>query len=197
MNDMERLNDALKGLRDDSVGRGASGHLETRLRAAFREKHAPRRRFHWSWLGALATAALALFIMWRLSTPEQVQAPPAIADRTPAPQVTPAPQAPEVVASAAPKKKPATLRKRPAPARQQAVDAVTAAARDSGFIALPYAPPMFPNDRGQVMRVRMPLQTLRRLGMPMNEERIMERIPADVLLGEDGIPRAVRIVNSR
>jgi hypothetical protein len=81
--------------------------------------------------------------------------------------------------------------------RQEPVDAVSASAGEDPFIALPYAPPLAPTDRGQVLRVRMPRQTLRHLGVPVNEERILERIPADVLLGEDGIPRAIRFVNGR
>jgi hypothetical protein len=35
------------------------------------------------------------------------------------------------------------------------------------------------------------------MGLPVNEERIFDRIPADLLMGEDGVPRAIRFVNDR
>jgi hypothetical protein len=141
---------------------------------------------------------MAIFAVWRLSAPAAVQAPPEVARSAPVPVNQPALKTPEAVASVVPKKGAPAPRRPGVPARrEQPVDAVTTSAADNSFIALPYAPPLLPTDRGQVMRVRMPRQTLRQLGFPMNEDRIFERIPADVLLGEDGIPRAIRIVNSR
>ena len=195
MKDTERLEEALRALREADAGRGAPEFLETRLRAVFREKHTRHRRFRWSWLSALAMAAMALFVVWRLSAPTQVQAPPQVATTTPGPVTQPPVKPPEVVASAAARKR--VERRRARPAQPRPLDTVTASARGDTFIALPYAPPLLPTERGQVMRVRMPRQTLRQLGLPINEERIFERIPADVLLGEDGIPRAVRIVTPR
>jgi hypothetical protein len=64
------------------------------------------------------------------------------------------------------------------------------------FIALPYAPPMFPEDQGQVIRVRLPRQSMRRFGFPVNEERLADRIPADILMGEDGVARGIRLVRA-
>jgi hypothetical protein len=198
MNKSEGLRKALETLRDADAGRGAPDFLETRLRAAFREKHALRPRFRWSWMGAFVMAAMAVFVMWRLTAPTAVQAPPQIAKKTPPVLKEPANAPEQVAAMQVPKQQTAPApRRRVGPAPRQAVDAVTASMRDNPFIALPYAPPLAPTDRGQVMRVRMPRQTLRQLGLPMNEERIFERIPADVLLGEDGIPRAIRIVTPR
>jgi len=35
---------------------------------------------------------------------------------------------------------------------------------------------------------------MRTVGLPINEERASERIQADVLLGQDGIARAIRFI---
>jgi hypothetical protein len=62
------------------------------------------------------------------------------------------------------------------------------------FFAIPYAPAMTPYDRGQMVRVNVPRSSLRALGFPINEDRAFERVKADVLMGEDGMVRAIRFV---
>jgi hypothetical protein len=49
-------------------------------------------------------------------------------------------------------------------------------------------------DDGQVVRVELPRSALQSLGLPMNAERGSERVKADVLLGHDGVARAIRFV---
>ena len=49
-------------------------------------------------------------------------------------------------------------------------------------------------DSGQVMRVELPRSALMSYGLPMNMERADERIKADVLVGNDGLARAIRFV---
>ena len=49
-------------------------------------------------------------------------------------------------------------------------------------------------DGGQVVRIELSRSALQSLGLPMNVERAGERIKADVLLGNDGIARAIRFV---
>ncbi len=44
------------------------------------------------------------------------------------------------------------------------------------------------------MRVRMPRPALNFLGPPINEQFIQEPVTADVLIGEDGVVRAIRLV---
>src|SRR5262249_35663921 len=51
-----------------------------------------------------------------------------------------------------------------------------------------------PLENGQVLRVQVPRAPLVRFGLPVNQERMMERIPADVVFGQDGIARAIRFV---
>ena len=49
-------------------------------------------------------------------------------------------------------------------------------------------------DGGQVMRVELPRSALISFGLPMDMERATERIKADVVVGNDGLARAIRFV---
>ncbi len=49
-------------------------------------------------------------------------------------------------------------------------------------------------DGGQLVRVELPRSALAAFGLPVNHERADERIKADVLMGDDGIARAIRFV---
>lgn len=62
------------------------------------------------------------------------------------------------------------------------------------FMPVGYANPMDLQDGGQVMRVELPRSTLAGFGLPVNMERVNERVKADVLVGPDGQARAIRFV---
>jgi hypothetical protein len=62
------------------------------------------------------------------------------------------------------------------------------------FLPLGYASPLSLQDGGQVMRVELPRSALARFGLPVNLERVNERVKADVLVGSDGQARAIRFV---
>jgi hypothetical protein len=51
-----------------------------------------------------------------------------------------------------------------------------------------------PIDSGSLVRVELPRSALESFGLPMNMERAGERIKADVLVGSDGLARAIRFV---
>ncbi|HZF39376.1 MAG TPA: hypothetical protein VE715_11155 [Blastocatellia bacterium] len=53
---------------------------------------------------------------------------------------------------------------------------------------------LIPLDGGRIVRVRMPRSNLIPLGIPFNQERVNETIKADVLLSNDGLARAIRLV---
>ncbi|HEV2802730.1 MAG TPA: hypothetical protein VGW12_19825 [Pyrinomonadaceae bacterium] len=56
------------------------------------------------------------------------------------------------------------------------------------------APDAQPLESGQVVRVQLPRAALASLGLPLNAERSNETVKADVLLGNDGLARAIRFV---
>lgn len=87
----------------------------------------------------------------------------------------------------------------PSPVRAaRAERASREAARDdeiaTGFIPLVQEARLAEMDGGHMVRVELPRSALVRFGLPMNVERASERVTADVLLGEDGIARAIRFV---
>jgi|ERR1044071_2998649 hypothetical protein len=62
------------------------------------------------------------------------------------------------------------------------------------FLPLTYGGNLSQLDDGQVVRVELPRSALQSFGLPMNAERAGERVKADVLLGHDGVARAIRFV---
>jgi hypothetical protein len=62
----------------------------------------------------------------------------------------------------------------------------------TGFTPLPYAEPLRPTEMRQVVRVSMGHAEAVKAGLPTNGTS--DRVVADVLVGEDGIARGVRIV---
>jgi hypothetical protein len=64
------------------------------------------------------------------------------------------------------------------------------------FFPLSYGEPMSSSlEGGQLVRVQLPRTTLLSFGFPMSQERAPEPIKADVLVGEDGLARAIRFVH--
>jgi len=49
-------------------------------------------------------------------------------------------------------------------------------------------------DGGQLVRVELPRSALMRFGLPVSTDQASERVKADVLVGSDGIARAIRFV---
>ena len=62
------------------------------------------------------------------------------------------------------------------------------------FMPLSYGGGFSQIDDGQVVRVELPRSALHSFGLPVNAERAGERVKADVLLGHDGVARAIRFV---
>jgi len=62
------------------------------------------------------------------------------------------------------------------------------------FYPLQDAANLPPFEYGSIVRVELPRSALRAVGLPVNENRLSERIDADILLGQDGLARAVRFV---
>jgi hypothetical protein len=62
------------------------------------------------------------------------------------------------------------------------------------FIPLTNREALAQMDGGQIMRVELPRSALMSFGLPMDMERATERIKADVVVGNDGLARAIRFV---
>ena len=62
------------------------------------------------------------------------------------------------------------------------------------FMPLGYTGPINLQDGGQLVRVELPRSAMWSMGLPVNMDRYGERVKADVLLGADGLARAIRFV---
>lgn len=172
---------ALKAYRAANESRQASAAIEQAVLSAFRaraNKHAKSK-----WRGFVAAAALLMAVGLTLRNA-----------RSPRPQI--APPAPvqvasrELIPSAG---KPVNQRI----VKPQMVRAKSKRSRPvvvNDFIALPFAPPLRQGDSAQVYRVEVPQASLAVFGLAFRGDRAGERINADVVLGEDGIVRAIRFV---
>ncbi len=84
---------------------------------------------------------------------------------------------------------------KPAPA-VAAVHAVAPVAEEEtdGFYPLPEAEALPAVENAMVVRVQLPVSSLQLMGVPVNEESADLSVQADLLLGQDGLARAVRLV---
>ena len=165
----------------------APPRVETAVLAAFRNHHrgaARRKTFEWVAIGAVA--AIMLIFVWNVAGPTRGQSSPA------------------------PKKDVSSHSNRPLDAQgpapsQPAEDASVAEAEDmkaatgetlaaENFVRLPFADEIGPEDLGMVVRVQLTRASLTELGYPVTDVPDDDLVSADVLVGEDGWPRAVRVV---
>lgn len=131
-------------------------------------------------IGVAAAAMLAAIFMYpsqTVPTPRPPE-PPRVAVAEPAP----------IVLKTKPEPQPLPVKhtKRIAP-KEQPREVVT------DFFPLMDVPPPF--ERGQLLRVVVPTATMRTVGLPVNPDRLSDRIQADVLIGEEGMARAIRFVS--
>lgn len=195
--DLNNVIAALRKLAVQDAGREAPWEVEKRLLAAFRRKQAQRRwRNGLTWSIAAAAVIAVLFAGWRQRAvpAEHIPPPQRVATRPPQLAVATPPQVESTVAStsltsgAAPVKARRPPLARPAPPRNlQTREIVT-----EFFPLLDVAPPF---ERGELLRVTVPASTMRKVGLPVNQDRLGDRIYADVLVGQEGLARAIRFVS--
>jgi len=77
--------------------------------------------------------------------------------------------------------------------RAEAIQAAAPEEIDTPFFPLLDAPPPF--ERGELVRVSLPASAMRVVGLPVREESLEEPVLADVLIGEEGMARAIRFVS--
>jgi hypothetical protein len=169
------VEEALAALRAASAAQRAPDAIEARLLREFRRQHKSWRK---AWIaGALAASlAVAVTVRWPRAEVKEITT-------APVPQAIALP-APPVARPPAPVRAAKRRIRKPEPKRELATE----------FFAIPYAPAMTHVDRGQLIRVAVPAMSMRNFGLPVREERMLDRVRADVLMGEDGIARAIRFV---
>ncbi len=173
MNDEE----VLKALAQADRDLEAPPELEIRLHQAFRSKMRRRQAGFIAWsIAAAAAIAIALIALY----PRAKHVAPAVAV-VEAPQIT---QPVSIAKSVAPVRT-APRKPRRAPPAEVVTDF---------FPLVDLAPPL---DRGALVRVSLPAAAMRTVGLPVREDRLADRVNADVLVSEEGVATAIRFVKSQ
>lgn len=181
MNPEEQVRSALRALAEHDRELESS----TAASAIFAQKRLPPRAQRWPWFMAAAVAASAAFVFAVTQWPEAKPPEVVVIEHLRKP-VEPV----KVAASQAAPSKPVRRVKRVAkPTPEQPQEIATE------FFPLMDSPPPF--ERGQLVRVVVPAETMRTVGLPVAPERWNDRVQADVLVGEEGMPRAIRFVSFR
>ncbi|HKV35535.1 MAG TPA: hypothetical protein VJP89_14460 [Pyrinomonadaceae bacterium] len=215
LRDEETLTRGLRMLAGDMESLEAPPAIELKLREAFREQRvvAPvavgsssRSRY---WLVAVAAVLLLAITVvgmwWRSETPQQqiVENPPAKAPEVVNGPSVPAPTPKEVEYQAGnhePVENPKRQLSKPvrrnvnrrAPETPIAHHTTNEIATD--FVPLGDMNAATLQDGGQIIRVKLRRSALVKFGFPVNMERYNENVNADVLIGVDGLARAIRFV---
>jgi hypothetical protein len=165
----------------------APRQLEAALLAEFRNHHrrvSGRRTLEWAVVGA--AAAVLLVFLWTAGWRSRENA-------------SPAPRKDVSSQSNGPAEAKATVRREPdEPTSQASVEDTSVPASDSyvasDFVPVPFTGGISSDDSGMIVRVQLTRASLAQLGYPVAEAPDGELIRADVLVGEDGWPRGVKLV---
>ncbi len=199
----ETLSEALRELAAASPQ--VSLELGARLEREFTRHHAHRRlRNHAVFavgLAACLAISAALLRTGKPTTtaktveqPSQTAKEPAPEPKTAATSKSPKASAPPVaMAKAAAKSR---THRETTEARKQIVEPPAMPAAGD-FIALPTFDPAIPPGPSRIVRVNMTGSALQLIGYPVDGQLLDRRILTDVLVGQDGMPYAVRFVQAR
>jgi hypothetical protein len=194
------LTAGLRAVAFDDASSSPSSDLESRLVKAFASHHGDFQAVQrigvpaagvvarrWVRLAA-AVALCAAGLTWWLTRSSSVPAPPPViaAVQQPAPTIRPTdaahPDRTAVVHSARP------VRRASRPAVRPPIQAV-------GFVPIPSAAGLPEFESGQIVRLGIPVAALPNYGLEIPSGSA-SAIQADLLVGQDGQPRAIRLVNA-
>jgi hypothetical protein len=170
--------------------RGAPQRVENALVTAFRERQKIKRSQRVRMTPIIAGAIAAGLMLVSVMTLRRAEKPNVVAVK----QVLPAPVAVPVIAPVYREAKRRPPRMMRAGGRKHSNTTTTSVSREimTDFIPMTYDP--HPIERGRIVRVRLPRTALAAFGLPVNEQQAEQPIRADVVLGEDGLARAIRFI---
>ncbi|MDQ3473826.1 MAG: hypothetical protein M3447_08825 [Acidobacteriota bacterium] len=192
---------------------GAPEQVKSRLLAAFSAQPlVPQvRSKRWNYLGLAAAAILLMAFAigvaaWNLRAPFRFPSSNVVASKpvanTPSNVVSSSPELPPVaikepvtnsnskVRGRAGKPRRSNLR----PDSSQSVAALSETEIATDFMPIGYVNSASLQDSGSIVRVELPRSTIVSMGFAVNMDRYGERVKADVLMGADGLARAIRFV---
>jgi hypothetical protein len=195
------LTAALQALSAEAQAWSASPEIEQRLRAAFAAEpaagvplpeSAPRTE---RWVYALAMAAIVALAVWIGSRAPRPPAGPATAT-APSPAAAPGVRPPLVPAPAVAALGPTERTTVSTSRRVRPKVAPLPRARSFEFVALPSAVGLPDFESGSVVRIQVPVAALPEYGVDIAPNMQKATVEADVLVGQDGQPRAIRLVTA-
>jgi hypothetical protein len=166
--------------------------VESALLAEFRSQHRRaswRRTLEWSSIGA--AAAVLLIFLWTMGFRARGTSQPA-----PAKDVSSHSNAPLDVKGPAPVSADGAAQAAAENTSDATAGDVTSGANyvAADFVPVPFTGAIASDDPGMVVRVQLTRASLAQLGYPVAEAPDDDLIQADVLVGEDGWPRGVKLV---
>lgn len=186
------LSHALHRLSEEQASLGAPKDVEQRLMAAFDARQPGKsHRLTVSKWWAIPIAAAALLAMF-LVRPKPAEVEIRVAgDTERAPVLRPAPESTRVE-QPAPVESPVRIAGEARPRLRSAAAAPREQATE--FIPLRYGKPVESGELVQVIRMQFPRGELARLGLPVTPDAATGMVKADVLIGEDGMAKAIRFL---
>jgi hypothetical protein len=190
------LERALRTLAEGMDAERSAAQLEPVLRTVLRRQKSVRQRStsvaSWVAMGIAASMLLSIGLVSRHRIFGPERKPPIVAAPQPLQRVN-APNAPVAetvakLAQEAPKRRKSKAR---VPVRQMDGEEFVTA-----FYALPYAESSDHTMSGEIVRVKLRGSALAGIGFPMalNGDAASEQITADLIVGENGLPLAIRFV---
>lgn len=176
----------LKGFADSTAAADTPARVEMRLRQEFRTQHGTMKTRRAAVIAAWALAAAAVLAgavswsSWRRSQQEGAAKHPA------------APAQNDDAKTNGTNLQNAANGAQRGSANADSAETLMADNELRNFTLLPGALPAEADD-AEIVRVRMQRGALGALGLPVNEERAGEWIQVDLLVGDDGLPQAVRL----
>ncbi len=187
----------------------ASAHrIEDELLQATIQPETGSNRHHWlprlgegsnksprSW-ARIAAAILLIagsLVVWKMTRPGPA------AERTFADQRSDRASPPQAVLVEKTDPSPASHRKLPdtlRPSRTKHSPRAAQVVRPSGFVELPWSAGLPPFESGEIVRMEVPVATLPTYGIDISAGSASGPVEADVLIGQDGFARAIRLVAS-
>jgi len=168
--------------------------MEERLHAACVAGPAPavapfRRRIPgWRhWMAAAAAVVMTAAITFYTVPSRNVRPQPQ--PRATPPPAAPATQTPRAVVPPSPPTEP--------PPRPRATRPAPAEARVNEFVPLPGAFALPDFESGRIVRMEVPLTGLPAFGIDLVPDAAPAAVEADFLIGQDGLPRAIRLASTR
>lgn len=211
--DEHALGAGLKSLAASDEGKAAPASVEAALLEAFgaqalnpTARHLTVRSRSWPRWALAAAAILIAFglIVYRAIQNEPQKDNAVITEKTPTPQPSVKPEEQVVKENGEPEMRRGLRAPRPRRGNRPRlnkpfiIDSITAYAKDSEYVTdffpLAYGGYQRPMQSGEVIRVQMPRSALIAFGLPVNIERADVPVEADLLIGEDGLTRAIRFV---